>query len=236
MFGLSDRLYALLLSKYKELEDSNQDINWTPQHRTHEGLWLCFLPSFAYNSRKLRKRILPQEGNLWVCEVPQFAIQTNPSITREILERVSEAGLEIINASDVANPSFLGVSLGNAPAFYLANQTGSTGRLVSIAPGSYLPECIRESVATAHIIKKGLKRGYLFEDYIYHLSQFSPSNNLYNLQTQTEVHLGRYDLMIPYKRGKELTDQLQKRNNTRVTINAYQDHVSLIRSFQFNSS
>ena len=202
MFGLLDRFYALTLSGYKELENSKQDIHWTPYYNESTDLWLCFLPSFAYRSRRIRERILPKTGSLWVCEIPKFTIQPNPSITREILEKVSEKGNQLIEQSHIKNPSFLGVSLGNAPAFYLANLTGSTGRLVSVAPGSYLPECIRESVATSHIVKKGLRRGYSFEDYVAHLSQFSPINNLDNLQTQTEVHLGRYDLMIPYKRGK----------------------------------
>ena len=126
----------------------------------------------------------------------------------------------------------LGISLGNAPAYKFADFF-HVERFVSVVSGSLLPECIWESIATKKIAEN---LGRTLDDYREALDDFSPIKNLGNLKANSlEIYLGRYDKTIPYKRGRELIDEMRiKGLNPEVTTYSFSGHCETVLSFARN--
>jgi|WetSurMetagenome_2_1015567.scaffolds.fasta_scaffold392975_2 hypothetical protein len=125
--------------------------------------------------------------------------------------------------------NILGISLGNVLAFKFATLF-KTNKLISVVPGSKLPECIWESVTTGKIAKnsgKGLK-GYRKE-----LSCFNPIDDLKKIKINCcEIYLGTSDKMIPFKRGLQFAKEAKKiLKNTDIKVYKTCGHIETVLKF-----
>lgn len=170
-----------------------------------DDYWICFLPESILRLEFIKRKIISSRDTE-VYVIPKTIVQPNPRLTREFLERITEEAINQ-NLGREREINLLGISLGNAPAYKFAN-VFSVDRFVSVVPGSFLPECIWESIATRRMAENS---GYSLNDYKEALDDFSPIRNLDSLSANSlEVYLGRFDRMIPYSRGKELIEGMRK--------------------------
>ena len=74
------------------------------------------------------------------------------------------------------------------------------------------------------------------ENYREALDDFSPARNLDNLKVNSlEIYLGKSDKMIPYERGKELVDEMEKKGlNPKTTIFSMSGHCETILRFAWD--
>lgn len=140
-----------------------------------DDFWICFLPEAVLRFEFIKRKIA-YSRKLDIYVIPKAAIQPNPSLTREFLERVTEEAINQ-NSKEGRKINLLGISLGNAPAYKLAN-VFHVDRFVSVVPGSFLPECIWESIATRRMAENS---GYNLNYYKEALDDFSPIRNLDSL-------------------------------------------------------
>jgi|SRR3989344_5314480 len=225
MFG------SILDYLYVAFENRNGEIPEEIQHtKTNDGdseNWICFLPEGVLKFSYARNRILSaRNSNVYV--IPKNAIQPDPKTTRKLLEEITKRASDDYYKKQ-GDINVLGVSLGNAPAYKFANYF-PVKRFVSVVPGSLLPECIWESIATRKIAEKS---GRTLENYREALNNFSPARNLDNLKVNSlEIYLGKSDKMIPYERGKELVDEMEKKGlNLKTTIFPASGHCETILYF-----
>lgn len=169
---------------------------------------VCFLPEIMLRERFLGNTILNSSQNVLAYKLPREIVQPNPTETRDLLQNAYEDALLRTAKINPDELIVLGISLGNCPAYRFAAETGAKN-LISVVPGSRLAECIWESNATIQEVTEAKRRGYGLEDFQDKLHMFDPIKYAQQLRGHTEVHLGRFDLMIPYKRGKELVDSLE---------------------------
>ena len=222
--SILDYLYVISENRSGEIPKEIQHIQTSGEDAEN---WICFLPEGVLKFSHTRKRILSMR-NCDVYVLPRNAIQPNPESTKELLEKITENAIN--NYSEKREKiNILGVSLGNAPAYKFANAF-PVNQFVSVAPGSFLPECVWESIATRRIAENSRET---LDDYREALDDFSPIRNLDNLGANSlEVYLGKCDKMIPYKRGKELVDEMKKRElNPRTTIFPASGHCETILFF-----
>jgi len=192
--------------------------------------WFLFLPDFIFEKTHLWKTAFPENANVYAYCLPRAAIQPDPVQTRGFLQRVTDEAVERLGSLE--NPdklSIIGISLGNAPAFKIANSF-PLETLISVVPGSKLPECIWESIATNRIVRGS---GKTLEDYQDALKDFSTIENLQGVSANNiEVYLGAYDLMIPYSRGQELVRAMESRGlDPKVRTYRLSGHVEAIHYF-----
>lgn len=187
--------------------------------------WICFLPESILSFKFIKRKIISSRDTE-VYVIPKTSIQPNPNLTRGVLERITEEAIDDYSKRQNENINVLGISLGNAPAYKFANNFPAN-RFVSVVPGSFLPECIFESIATKRIAENS---GYNSEDYREALDDFSPIRNLNGLRARSlEVYLGRFDRMVPYPRGNELVEGMRKRGlNPKLTIFPFSGHCEAI--------
>jgi len=228
MLGLLlDRFYVAFENRNGEIPKEIQQIQI--QGKNSEK-WICFLPEgilkFFYTRRILSGR------NCDIYVIPKTAIQPNPFLTKDFLEAITEKAINDYSKSQERKINVLGISLGNAPAYVFANNF-SVDRFISVVPGSLLPECIWESIATRKIAESS---GKTLEDYREALDDFSPIRNLSSLKVNSlEVYLGKSDKMIPYKRCKEIVDEMERMKlNPKTIIFPFSGHCETILYFSRN--
>ena len=210
--SILDYLYVAFENRNGNIPEEVQHIQTSCENSEN---WICFLPESALKFSHIRKKILSRiNSDAYV--VPKTAIQPNPEVTRKFLDDITQIAISDYLKKQKSEVNVLGISLGNASAYKFANDF-PVRRFVSVVPGSYLPECIWESIATRKIAKNS---GKTLEDYRDVLDDFSPIRNLDKLKAKSlEVYLGKRDKMIPYKRGKELVDEMKTRGlNPKTTI------------------
>ena len=227
-------LGSLLDCFYVAFENRNGEIPKEIQQIQIQGKnsekWICFLPEgilkFFYTRRILSGR------NCDIYVIPKTAIQPNPFLTKDFLEAITEKAINDYSKSQERKINVLGISLGNAPAYVFANNF-SVDRFISVVPGSLLPECIWESIATRKIAESS---GKTLEDYREALDDFSPIRNLSSLKVNSlEVYLGKSDKMIPYKRCKEIVDEMERMKlNPKTIIFPFSGHCETILYFSRN--
>lgn len=227
-------LSSLLDYMYVLFENRNGEIFREVQHvkNIDKGEnWICFLPEGILKFSYFKKKILSGR-NSDVYVIPKTAIQPNPELTKDLLEKITEKAIEDYSNKSCGNINVLGISLGNANAYKFANNF-PVNRFVSVVPGSFLPECIWESIATRKIARGS---GKTLNDYRDALDNFSPIRNLDNLKAKSlEIYLGRCDKMIPYKRGKELVEGMRKRGlNPKLIIFPFSGHCETVFHFARN--
>ena len=229
MFGsILDYLYITFENRNGEIPEEIQHI------KTNDGdseNWICFLPEGVLKFSYVKNKILSaRNSNAYV--IPKTAIQPDPKLTRNFLEKVTEKAINDYSKTQEKSVNVLGISLGNAPAYKFADYF-PVKRFVSVVPGSLLPECIWESISTRKIAENS---GITLEDYREALDDFSPARNLENLKANSiEVYLGKFDRLIPYQRGKELVDKIEEKGlNPRTTIFPASGHCETILRFAWD--
>jgi len=225
-------LGSILDYLYVAFENRDGEIPKNIQHiKTNGGnteKWICFLPEGVLKFPYTKRGILSGR-NCDIYAIPRTAIQPNPKSTRELLEKIMRTAISDYSFMQEKNVNVLGISLGNAPAYLFANFF-QVNRFISAVPGSLLPECIWESIATRRIAESS---GRTLENYREALDDFSPARNLDNLKVNSlEIYLGKSDKMIPYERGKELVDEMEKKGlNLKTTIFPASGHCETILYF-----
>jgi esterase/lipase len=108
---------------------------------------------------------------------------------------------------------FIGLSIGNMPAFYFANRIKSK-KLMAVCPTDRLGDGIFSALAAKQrgIKSRAIRRGYTPVRYDKIIQEFNPIKNLKNLPKNVEVYLGRFDKYVPYGGGKRLVKYLKKYN------------------------
>jgi hypothetical protein len=191
--------------------------------------WICFVPEFIIRVGYTKKKILAKNINAEIYICSEKAIQPNPKTTREYLDKILNEAIKKQKESKFkGKTNVLGVSMGNTWAFKFANHF-RVDKLVSVVPGSKLPECIFESIATRKIAESSGKDLKAYKKY---LKTYGPEENLDNLKAKKiKIYLGPYDVMIPYKRGLELVKKMRKKGlKPSVKTYANSGHVETIIS------
>lgn len=191
--------------------------------------WVCFLPRVCYRVSYIRKRLIQEGTNMDVYVLPNNIIQPNPELTRKFLDDVLMSAIQQQNRDYSGKEvNILGISLGNVLAFRFA-ENFQVNKLISVVPGSRLAECIWESIATNGIVQNS---GRGLQNYKRILAGYNPIESVSSISpTYTEIHLGIWDLMIPYFRGKELAEEMKLKSNVSVKYAKFSGHAETVVSF-----
>ena len=229
-WGLLDRIYLL-----RKGRDENHEADFTsldispidPVFRHSDVFWFCFLPALvSYNLDSL-----PQEGNVYTYFQPPKVGSAEVGKTRLVQEKISGKALSDIQGLNLSREqiNFLSLSMGNAPAFYLAGNGLDVNKIVSVVPGDDLPWCIQNSIGTGVIAKNARTNGYYHED----LDKFSPGRNIGEIhpETQIDLGLGGKDKIVPYESQRKLAIKAERRENTRIRTYKHSGHIQTIRWF-----
>lgn len=232
MFGILDLIYSYVL-EYKD--GKNVKLNGKPAvkiDRKSDETWFCFLPVSAFRPI-MNGSLFPKKGNVVAYLVPR--IIPNPAKSYMRISRVYNDALKRAKSHAISGKkiNILGVSLGNVIAYRLATKVKAK-ELISIVPGSKLPECIWDGIATR---KSTRTSGFKFEDFNKCLSSFNPIDNVNKINSRIEIHLGGYDKVVPYKRGLELLNKLKaKKKNFILRLHPNLGHCAVIFKFAYELS
>lgn len=228
MFGsILDRLFVAISNRNGKLPLYVE--NYTYKNENANSNWVCFIPEFCYRIPFIRKRLTPDGINEEAYILPKTVIQPDPNLTRIFLDNVLGKAIRKQNQSYLERKvNVLGISLGNVLAFRFA-ENFQVNKLISVVPGSRLAECIWESIATNKLAQNS---GINLREYQASLASYNPIESISRIShTYQEIHLGVYDLMIPYRRGMELAKKIQKKFRTSLYCNRFSGHVETIVSF-----
>lgn len=170
--------------------------------------WVCFVPEFIIRLNYTKKK-LAQNINAEIYVSATKAVQPKPKTTKKYLDKILNEAIKRQKKNKFGGKlNVLGVSMGNVLAFRFANHF-KINKFIAVVPGSKLPECIFESIATRKIAANSGKN---LKAYQKELKIYDPDANLDNLKAKKiKIYLGDYDLMIPYKRGWELVKKMRKK-------------------------
>jgi hypothetical protein len=230
--------YGFLDWVYVKSKGSGEDPNinfdeWNitpfePMRRGTDSYWFCFLPSIVAH----REDILPESGTIYRYILPSRAISAERGKTVLLLERMVDSvyvDIDFLGLSQ-AQINFLGISLGNCPAYYLAGNGIDAARIISVVPGANLPWCVHNGLATRRVGENARGNGYNHED----LEGFSPISHIGKIASDTEMELwlGGRDLIVPSESGEELERGLtRERANLDVKKDSGSGHVQSIGRF-----
>lgn len=191
--------------------------------------WVCFVPECCYYISFIREKIILENLNMDIYVLSNIAVQPDPELTHKYLDNILKAATKNqTNSYFNKKVNVLGISLGNVLAFKFAEHF-RVNKLFSVIPGSKLAECIWESIATKEIAQNS---GRNLQDYKKSLSDYNPIESVSKINPDiSEIYLGMCDLMIPYKRGKELAKEMQKRFKTKLYQYRYSGHAETLFSF-----
>jgi len=246
-FGGIDTFYLrrrdlLNLLTRDRVDDSDTDFEWdiTPikpiiKERSND-YWFCFLPSFV----AIDLESLPREGNVYCYAQPRDAGSAKKGKTRRAEERISEVAINQINDLNLRHEqiiNFMAISLGNAPAYYVAAHIARLGfninRFVSVLPGMDLAWCILNSTITRKVARSARREGYDYGD----LADLSPGKNIEGMSssvTSMEFFLGERDRAVPYKSQRDLADKaVEIMGEEKVKVRTYKrsGHIQTVRRF-----
>jgi hypothetical protein len=223
MFGLFDWRGKFPLEEMVSTEPQVID-----RSKENEDTWFCFLPAIAYDKSFLRNSVLPSNNaSRIIFKLPFPSIVINPREIRKYFDKIYGQALSAYENMN-GSVSVLGVSLGNAPAFKFANAVDCE-RLLSVVPGESIFDGIEHGSATKHIYQSGLEKGYTSEDFKSALDEYNPGNNISNLPENIEIHLGKWDNIVPYRHGKRLVTKIRKSGKVPiVTTRKFLGHVATI--------
>jgi len=178
--------------------------------------WVYFLPEIDWRLPYIRKPLL-RGRNVDVYVLPRNPVKSDPLATKIILDRMLAEAKKRHAHDGLLN--VLGVSLANVVAFRFAESV-AVKRIVAVVPGSRLPECIWESLSTRNTAKGS---GRPFADWKRVLEVYNPIDSLAKLSrhgAHCDIYLGASDRLIPYRRGKELADEMI-RQGISVTVKTF---------------
>jgi dienelactone hydrolase len=197
------------------------------KNTTAKETWVCFVPELITRVGYLRKNFLGKSINADIYVSSETTVQPNPKKTRDYLEKILKEAIKREKQNKTGNKlNVLGISMGNVLAFRFAEYF-KINKFVSVVPGSKLSECIFESIATKKI---AFNSGRSLKTYQKELRIFDPEAHIDTLKAKKiKIYLGKYDKMIPYKRGFELVKKM-KQKGLRPMVKIYPDdgHVEVI--------
>jgi len=219
-----DILSSILISRNGDLP-TNIEYHSTKKSKSKKN-WVMFLPETCY--RLAPKKIL-KRTNLDIYILPKTIIQPNPKLTNKFLNKILNTAIKNQKKNyPKKEVNVLGISIGNVLSFRFAEHF-KVNRFLSVVPGSKLAECIWESISTHKIAKNS---GKTLKDYQRDLKNYNPIESIPRINPKiSEIHLGLRDLMIPYKRGKELAEAMKKKHNTKIHNKKHSGHIETILSF-----
>ncbi len=228
MFGsILDRIFIAFSHRKGRL--SSKIIHYSFKNKDAKQNWIYFIPEFCYRFAFLRDKLILKNANIEVYILPKMIIQPNPELTRKFLDKVLKTAIktQLRNSPD-EEVNVLGISTSVAVAFRFAERF-KVNKFISVTPGSRLAECIWESIGATYISQNPHK--YL-KDYQRSLINYNPIESISKINPKiSEVYLGKYDVMIPYNRGKELADKMKRNGKTKIFCNQYSGHVETLFYF-----
>lgn len=174
-------------------------------------------------------------------EIPKTTVQPTPYDTKRAMDYIYHAVSQKVASQKVSadNLIVLGESIGCCQASRFAAEM-DTKRLILALPGSKLAECIFESHTTRTEAREARRQGFGLEDYQKELAIYDPITYVPRISGKVVIPLATHDIMIPFRRGKELLDAFQtasiNRNDLQVTSHLYRycDHTSGALRFAWN--
>jgi hypothetical protein len=200
----------ILVKFEKRIGRLSQKINCLSlKNSSAKETWVCFVPEFTAHFKYTKEKLFSKKINAEIYISSEKAVQPNPKITREYLDKILNEAIKRQKRNKIKSGlNVLGVSMGNVLAFKFANHF-KINKFISVVPGSKLPECIFESIATRKIAESSGKDLKAYRKY---LKTYGPEENLDNLKAKKiKIYLGPYDVMIPYQRGLELVKKMRKK-------------------------
>jgi hypothetical protein len=192
MLGLLDRIF--LRSGIKSADD--QSVSFRRKHGPGRSRVIIFLPWDMSIERAEALHLFPD--SYFACyEMPKGIVSSTPQIPVDCLteiENTIQDDLDKIHSIG-KTPLFIGMSMGNYPATYLANKYRFD--LISIVSGHSGDWLTFNSPAASHIRSKAESAGLGQSDFTALLSPLSPLNNLRYLGTHSQFIVGTFDHYIP---------------------------------------
>jgi len=234
MFGLIDYAYWFFKSRKKDFMIGDEKVARSVTNQEGDETWVCFLPWRNTFDESRKHHLLPTTGLVVAYEGPVSLVGTDALETKKSLVNLVDNFDKFFNENGTLrdNMNVLGISVGNLPAFYIANRFNAR-RLVSICPGARLGENIYRGIATQEVRKRAEERYPSHEDYDEILEGMNPIDNISNLpKGEIYVELGGYDKYIPTSSGEELIKAMvEAGKNPKVKRNRFSGHVSTIRDW-----
>ncbi|NQV90944.1 prolyl oligopeptidase family serine peptidase [Candidatus Woesearchaeota archaeon] len=229
-YGLCDLINA---TRHKEIHNPKE---FNLEFKKHErilgtqNLWVCFLPWHVNIDIAKSHNLLPEYTDYVAYEIPTGIVNPNPHVTKIVLNSLIE-DFEV-NYSQRNNIHILGMSLGQYPAIFIANQF-DTKKLVVVTPGSKLGACLWDGIATSQVKEHATRLGIgTHQEYDSVLSGTNPIENIRSLPRDLELYIGTNDYYIRKKYGFEFLNALEAQGkNARVRTYQGKGHILTLLSF-----
>jgi hypothetical protein len=226
--SILDKIFVACSNRNGEIPSKAKSYQIKERERAKYN-WVCFVPEFCDRIYLIKNKIIKEGKNVNFYILPKTTIQSNPKLTQKFLDNILKEAITNQKRNPSKKINVLGVSLGNVLAFRFAEYF-KINKLISVVPGSRLAECAWESIATKEIVRNS---GLNLKDYKKILKNYNPIESVPKISTKyAEIFLGTSDLMIPYQRGKELAEAMQKNfKNINVYSRKFSGHVETIFYF-----
>jgi hypothetical protein len=169
---------------------------------------ICFLPWKASLLTARRFGVVPKD-NLACYELPSAIVSSEPELCVRAFHAIIDDALRLIREVGIRpqNLVVMGLSVGTAPATYLANLIGA--RLYSVASADYGHLMLWQSPATLLVKARAIEKGYTLANFADAMDGRHPVENLLNLRKGSVFLFGDRDLLVPAPRRKALTDAVR---------------------------
>lgn len=188
---------------------SNDSLDFRRRLGGYDERLVVFLPwritlAFAERAGIVPKRFFA------LYELPNALVSPDPQLCATAMRRLVDDAAELIGKSGgrAAHFAFVGLSLGSAPATYLANRFGC--RLISVASADRGDLMLWESPAVAPVKARALERGYRLADFTAALQGMHCADNLHNIGPLSTFVVAGRDLYVPRQRRRALIDAVRR--------------------------
>jgi pimeloyl-ACP methyl ester carboxylesterase len=166
---------------------------------------ICFLPWKASLLTANRFGVVPKD-NLACYELPKAIVSSEPALCVRAFDAIIDDALSFIREVGIRAQHLvvMGLSVGTAPATYLANQIRA--RVYSVASADYGHLMLWESPATLQVKVRAVEKGYSLADFADAMEGRNPIENLSNLREGSRFLFGDGDHLVPIDRRKSLAD------------------------------
>jgi pimeloyl-ACP methyl ester carboxylesterase len=169
---------------------------------------ICFLPWKASLMTASRFGVVPKD-NIACYELPSAIVSSEPELCVRAFHVIIDDALRLIREVGIRPQDLvvIGLSVGTAPATYLANHIGA--RLYSVASADYGHLMLWQSPATLLVKARAIEKGYSLADFADAMGGRHPVENLSNLREGSVFLFGDRDLLVPAPRRKSLADAVR---------------------------
>lgn len=152
-------------------------------------------------------------------EMPPGIVSSEPEVGVTACVRLVEDAMAVMMRGHVrpARASIIGLSIGNAPATYLANQLGA--QLISIASADRGDLLLWQSPGAAEVKQRAMEKGYTLADFTAAMESYHPMDNLSGIAAGSTFVIGSRDELIPKARRDGLLTAVRRNARApRVTV------------------